>query len=492
MLRAALALSLVAAAPLVALACSDGSTPAANASDEGADAPADVVLPDTFTPPNDSGVSNCKLRNGTDPVLLCFQKTLLSRQADAVFADGVGVYASWDSTSLEPDKADGGQPLHDWHDDVAFAAAIASYQASALVYADSQFTASFDALLLKLEAIIEKEMSPLPAEYGGDVYRQLRIIADALRRANGFTQADRIDAIADAYGRAILSFSQPVSAMVDGGDAGAMQSVLGTTTTGGVAYAPLDVTTGAFALIDMAHRHLANDATFAASAQAAAVRALDYVWSRGRDPATGMFYAALVTSGDPGHDALAPSTGAPSDALLLEVEAAIALNLARAQAFVSMPSSGLTAAVTGYPFDVHASAIVDATNGPTSLWDGLDAPDAGTGGGYFEGYVPSTSALVTTKPSRGNAFMYAALHRLLPDVGGNYPWQGKFLRPILTTPAPPLNAGLYSVVSGQSGYFRATTSDFKIATETRGASYTSRAVASVCEALNELWYGFHM
>jgi hypothetical protein len=62
----------------------------------------------------------------------------------------------------------------------------------------------------------------------------------------------------------------------------------------------------------------------------------------------------------------------------------------------------------------------------------------------------------------------------------------------VTAPAPPLNAVLYSVVSGQSAYFRAASQDFHLATEPRGASYDSRAVEAICETLNELWYGFHM
>src|SRR5207253_1471052 len=134
-------------------------------------------------PPADSGSASCKLANGTDPVLLCFQKSLLTRQIDAVVADGVGVYTSWSSTTFEPDKDDGGQLVHDFHDDVAFAASIASYQASALVYNDTEHKGAFDALLLKLAPVITKDFTPLPAEYGGDSYRHLRLLADALRVA---------------------------------------------------------------------------------------------------------------------------------------------------------------------------------------------------------------------------------------------------------------------------------------------------------------------
>src|SRR5262249_39835913 len=160
-------------------------------------------------------------------------------------------------------------------------------------------------------------------------------------------------------------------------DAGADGRVLGTPSGGNVAYAPADVITGAFALLDMAHRHAVDDATFAAAAQTAAIKSIDYVFARGRDQATGVFFTSLVTSADPGHDAVAPSQpGRPDDALLADVQAQIALALTRAQELAVMQNSGLSMEVRAYPFSMRASTVVDASNkAGSSLWDGFDKAD---------------------------------------------------------------------------------------------------------------------
>lgn len=481
--------------PLVAWACSTSAPsgqPVVDAGPEAAtDARADqmVAIPDP-----DASTRQCLLLSGNDPIGFCEQKDVLRATLESAYAEGVGVYASWDSKTFLPDKSDAGALVRDFHDDLGIAAALANYHASAIRYGDNEVTALFDATLLKLEKVIEADLTPLPREYGGDVYRQLRTIAGTLRTNNRTDEALRIDALAEAYARAIYTnFAQS-------GDAGANDTILGVVVAPGqIAYEPASVATAALALLDMAQRHAADEPANATNWQNAAVRSLDHLLNRARDPVTKLYYRALVTSTDADHDALAVSTSAtPSDALLLEVQAAIALNLARAQELVT-GSPVFNATVKAYPFETNADALITAMNGPPiSLWDGPQDPDAGVGGGYFEGYVPSTGAMLTNKPTRGNALAFAAIHRVINDTAGPLSWQLRYLRTILTKKLP-VHSSLYSVVADQSALLRASSQGFDLATlfapdggpgapEPRAASYNTAAVAAACEGFNEIWY----
>ncbi len=461
------------------------------------DVPADAAVPDAsdaradspITPPVDASTRHCTLDNGSDPVALCIQKVILKNERRAAFVKALGVAASWDSKTFVPDT-NGGMPLHDVHDDVAFAASISSYDLAARLYGDTEINADLDNVLVTMVTNIEMQLATPPAEYGGDVYLQLRKIAGNLRYINENDHAKKIDAIAEPYGRAIYTtYSQAV---------GAGDSVLGTPAGGGqVAYTTADVATGAVALLDMAVRHAIDDAANATLWVDGAKRALDHLSSRARDPVTHLYYRSLVTSGDPNHDALAGAM--PNDALLSDVQATVMLALMRANELV-LANPTVLGAFTGYGLASNADQLFRAMN-TAGLWDSADR-------GYLEGYVPSTSTFLTNKPTRANALMFGAIHRKFIDAppfdAGSATIdvvQLKALRSLFIQQQPD-NSSLLSVVFDQTSYFRASSRDYRLAqlppsdggtsdagTEPRAASYTAAATAAALEGLSEQLYG---
>jgi hypothetical protein len=528
---AALAASVVAVSiPFGVVSCGgNGATPPGGdaSADAHADAHADVAL-DTGNPfmiPDVVPMASCALvSSGLDPISFCTQKAALSQELQQAYSANLGVQASWDSTTGLPNVDDAGAPLHDFHDDLAFGEQITNFHLSASRYGDNELSPLLDDVLVPLAKVVEAELSPLPAEYTGETYTRLRAIASGLRLINENTEASKVDALADSYGRAIFtSFAQtlptgnPDAGAGDGGDAGDAATgdaalnvgdnvVLGVRVSGGaVAYRPADVATGAYALIDMSIRHVADDPSSSVAWQSAAVRSLSHLLARGRD-ASGLFYGSLVTSSDPGHDALAALPGYPSDALLLDTQATIALALTRCQAAVN-GVAGLSSAVTTFQYSATADVLMAQMSGlqgsTVNLWDGPVNANATTGFGYMEGWVPSTGTLLTNKPTRGNALVYAALHHVEGDLStaGIVTWQVKFLGAALTQTTPP-NSSLLSVVPLQTAYLAAASKDFKLASlgpPDAGAdagivfganSYTAKATNATCEAMNEFWYGF--
>ena len=463
------------------------------ADDGGTDAPPQPIL-------DDGAVVKCQLDNGGDPVALCTQKVVLTSQRRGGFVPEGGVYASWDSKTFAPDTNDAGAPLHDFHDDLGFGAAIASYHLASGLYGDNEITATLDDALVSLAIVAEAELATPPADYDGDVYARLRLVGAGLRYINENAHAAKIDAIAEPYARAIYAaYYQQVT----GGDAGAADFAIGTPAGSQTAYEPAKVANAALALIDMAVRHKDDDAANASKWQTAAVRALDHLWLRARDPATHLYYRALVTSVDPGHDSLAASP-LPSDALYAEVQARVMLSLLRAQELVRSNAGALTAIAT-YPFQAHAVDLFYAMNGSASaadagvvvsLWDAAN-------NGYFEAYVPSTATFMTNKPTAANALMFAAIHRKFYDdppadagPGTLDVTQLRALRKLLIDRAPQYSS-LFSVVINQDAYLRASSSDYHLAelpddagVEPRAGSYESAAIAAVLEALNEQLYGY--
>jgi hypothetical protein len=442
---------------------------------------------DASPPPPDTGPTiRCTLDNGTDPVGLCAQKLVLGTQHKVAFDPKRGVAQSWDATTSVLDTGPGDAVLHDLHDDASYAASIARYHKSSGRYGDDEITGLLDADLVALVPILQAELAPLPAEYAGELYADLRTAAGGLRVAEHNDLADPIDALADAYGRAVFdTFYVALAA----GDGGAPDGVIGAAAGGGAtAYAPADVATGALALLDLAVRHTAAEPAKAATWQQAAVSALDHLWLRARDPATGMYFRALVTSADPGHDALpaAAPGDPPGDALLADVQARVALALVRAQDLADHNPAEL-AAVAAYPFEIHAEAAIAAVNAAAAgLWNTSAA-------GYAEGFVPSTSARLGDEPTRANALLLASIHRA--SLMGNTPFSTQF-KPLraLFTDRTPAHTSLLSVVPDQTGYFRAAPPGFDFTADDAGAaprrkSYFSASIAAAVEGLTELWYG---
>jgi hypothetical protein len=459
----------------------------------------------------DSGPSvHCALDTGADPVGFCTQKVVLQGEHLHAFNAMSGVAQSWDSTTLLPDLGPNNKPLHDFHDDAAYGAACSRYHQSATTYGDNQITSTLDNDLIALGTLLPTELATLPAEYAGELYQDLRTTSGGLRIVNQNALGDSVDIVAEGYGRAIYStYYVPL-----GGDAGAgadagtgSDAVLGTPAAGGgTAYASADAATGALALIDLAVRHAVDDPASSAMWQSAAVQVLTHLDARARDTVTGLYFAALVTSADPGHDALAPAAagGPPADALLTEVNARIALALLRAQALATANGSAIPD-VAALPLEARAEALLAALDStPQSLWDPSGGPalgEAGTmGSGYFEGWVPSLSQLLTDKPTRANALAMAALHDAF--TMGNGPDQQRV--PVLLTLLSDMtmaNAGFMTVIDNQTGYFLTVPSGFTFASDDAGVdagqnprqkSYFSIANTASVEGLSELWIGLPM
>lgn len=430
-------------------------------------------------PPDDASKRACKLDNGTDPVGLCIQKKVLRGQHEAAFSSQ-GVVASWDSLSFAADKGDGGVALHDLHDDVAYGASIALYHTSSGRYGDTEYTQTLDADLLKLVPILETELKTLPQEYGGELYAQLRLVAAGLRYVDRNSDADAIDVLADAYGRAIYKAHFFPIGM---GDGGPLDGILASDAVT-LEYAPADVVTGALALLDMAQRHALDDAASAAAWQTAARLSIDHVVVRAHEPVTKMYLRSLrvVPGGTKDDSSHAP---APADLVLSDVAATIALALTRAQDLVTKNPTALSK-VSTYPFEVHAEEAIASLNAAPPLWDAM-------GLGYMEGYVPSTTTLLTGKPTRTNALMFAAIHRA--NLTGTTPFgpQLKPLRTLMLERVPP-NTTFFSLDGNQSGYFLKVSKGFAFAAndaglEPRAKSYFSAAASAAVEGLNEQYFG---
>ncbi len=453
------------------------------------DAAEAAVAADTASPPTsnvpgeDASRRSCKLDDGSDPLALCIQKAVLRGQHESALTTN-GVVASWDSTSFRPDTDDAGVPLHDVHDDVAYAASIARYHDSSGRYGDTEYTLTLDVDLVKLAPVLKDGLKTLPQEYGGDLYWQLRTATGGLRFIDHKDEADALDLVAEAYARAI--YTQHFFSSGMDGDGGPLDGVLATDSVT-LEYAPADVVTGALALLDMASRHAVDDPANAARWQDAARVAIEHVVAHGREPVTKMYLRSLR--------ATLPGTGAtlddtshaplPADLLSTDVAATIALALVRAQDLVVKNPSGL-AKVSTYPFEAHAEEAIASLNGTPSLWDA-------TAFGYVDGYVPSATTLITSKSTRANALLFAAIHRASRVGAATYAKQLKPLRTLLAERLPP-NTTFFSVASDQPGYFRTVSSTFGFLAADggpppRAKSYFSSATAAVIEGFSEQAFG---
>ncbi len=419
------------------------------------------------------------LDNGSSPVELCIQKLVLGALHEAAFVEDRGVLASWDSTTFVPDKDDGGAPLHDVHDDVAFGAAINAYGLSATRYGDTELTPTLDQDLIHLVPTLKKELATLPDEYSGELYMHLRGVAVGLRYLNQNDDANAMDQIADAMGRAIFGHFVPLAA----NDGVLAQNAIDRD------YAPADVATGALALLDMAVRHTADDAANAVKWADAAQASLDHIYARGREPIRKMYFRLLVPSAAAEKDDLSPRAPAPQDVLTTDASGTVALALLRAGELTANNKGALPKLVS-YPFVARANEAIASVNAAPSLYDAART-------GYMEGYVPSTATLLTNKPTRANALLFAAIHRANVADVSPYASQLKPLRTVMAARSPS-NVSLLTSGGAQNAYFQAVSKDFGLLSSDGGAgagsvprpnSYASAAILIAVEGFNEQWVG---
>ena len=81
---------------------------------------------------------NCTRDNGSDPVGLCTQKLVLRAEHMVAFDATRGVAQSWDSKTGTLDEDASHMVLHDPRDDAGYAAAVARYAQSAVLYGDTE------------------------------------------------------------------------------------------------------------------------------------------------------------------------------------------------------------------------------------------------------------------------------------------------------------------------------------------------------------------
>ncbi len=534
------------AVPLLAVSCGGGSvgTSGADASSDARVVTEAATLNNDVGPGPDANVPHCTFGDGTDPVALCTQKTVLTALHKHAFDSKAGVATSWSPTTGLADVGDAGARLHDWTDDVGYAAAASLYLTSAFAYGDIQLTPTLTTDLSALTSILEKELAPLPAGYSGEPYQRLRVAAGGLRTINQLTDGNAIDAIADAYGRAAYSgyffalaaaprdAGVDASGPTDGGkgisDAGkdaadatkgvadaakdaakdaadattgvhdaakdapdaalaAGDGIFGrpTPTSGVYSYVTADVATAAYAMLDLAVRD-STDAGHAECSrwQLAAEAAFDHLYNRARDPSTGLYYTALVTSSDPGHDALDTSMVNPG-LLLSDTTATVALALTRARDLVTANPTTLNL-VQAYPFGDRIADALASLQAP-SLYDGPADAGGGSATGFMQGYEPE-AGVVTAKPTRPNAFILAVLNRQFYAVGTRWGTEIGAVTRTLINPSPA-NTSLFSVIAGQDAFFGACARSFQPLAADAGQdvdSYQSAAVVAFVEGMNML------
>jgi hypothetical protein len=471
-------------------------------------APPDTGL-DLAPPPDTGPTIHCKLDNLTDPVAFCVQKTVFLQWHDII--KGVGIVQSWDSTTFVPDKDSSGKPLHDQRDDVLFAAAATRYLESGHIYGDNEIETQVLADLNAVLPTIETEYAT-PDASDPELYLELRDVASNLRKIFDAANADKIDAIADAIGRAVYDQLWHELAVVppppsDAGDAGTdgatdalsdtssdtssgdgpsdapadvprVEGILGTASGGGYDYVVSNAAYGAEALIDMVARH-PSDPKSLEWQKAAWATFRHLVSSRAQEPATSLPYTELVTSTDPAHDTVAGTT---PDELHTDTIAVLALSLSRAQEVVTGNSSSFAPSIQSYTFAIVASDLLNRSES-TPIWDADKT-------GYFEGWSLTSSAAIPRKPTRANALMLAAIHRVYTQFGTTTSAHIKPLKTVVTQ-TTPVNTSLLSAVADQGSWFVATSPAFDLTglTDARAKSYFSSANAVACAGLWEQWFG---
>jgi hypothetical protein len=510
-------------------ACGGGGSNGTSASDAGDDAPADqsvvqadtgvVGYPDTGPAP-EASIHDCILSTAdggpADPVLLCSQETALLNLLTNAYTMGTGVSPGFSSQT--PYTATTG---HAWQDDLGLAASLGAFQCSALLYGDTMYLGTFDAVLVDLGKLLPGEVVTT-GRYDGEIYFRLRNAAQAFSRVASKGIAGALDSLADGYARAIqASFVQTVPLQApDAGvpDAGAATAtVIGTLNAQNrtVSYAPSQAVMAAAALLDMAARATAaGDAGAEVGVwEASANGALAYLWARARDPVTGLFYQALITSGDAGHDQL--DTGAyANDALLSDVQGAVALGLARAQAAtnVLVADGGASAA----PYAAQIETLVTALTS-SGLFDGQTmapqgSPPQAPPGAWMQGLVPSLGLTLTNQTTASSALLLGGYVRARSlGVATAWEWELSGLREALDftslTGVPwAAHSNLVSIVTDglgdvtQVSYLAAASRSWSWAQafspsgadaglEPGATSYSTAALNAMVEGVTQAWYG---
>jgi hypothetical protein len=508
---------------LVALAwaCGSSGPSTAGAADSGAPETSpgdDGGIELDAGPSPDAPMTACKLSDGTDPVALCLQQQVIGFELQYAFTKGSGVAPGWSSAT--PFAAVSG---HDWRDDLGLAGTLGAYHCSSSVYGNDVTTPAFDAALSDLGGVLVTELQQTPpADYDGETYFRIRWAEAALNYLNDPNGAT-LRTIGDAYGAALLSHAYTVMAAPDGGVDGGSPGgvVIGTTQNadGSVVYSPAQAVMAAAALLDMAILGAGSpDAGAVQPSVSTAQQVLSYVLARGRDPGTGLFYQSLVTSGDPGHDAVGP--GAPTnDAMLTETQAWIMLGLARAQDLLDeyeksvAADAGADAATDAGPLlETYWLAGGDVATALTNagLFDGVSNPPPPPAtppvGAFMEGLVLSGAQVLTNKTTLGNAILLGGFHRVSVGQGSMLSYVLGEVRSSLLQ-LQPAHTSLLSIVTDSNGnliqqsYLRAGSKAFGYALafspageggggqEPGATDYRSDAVHAMVEGLTQLWHG---
>jgi hypothetical protein len=468
----------------------------------------DYVI-DSNVPLPESSTDDCTLADTTDPVALCTEQSVLGFQVMYGYKHGVGAAPSWASAS--PYTMGTG---HSMLDDLGLAGALGAYQCSARTYGNNESTAAFDDVLSDLDTILVSELMAAPlAGYDGELYFRLRWAEAAYVTVDPVTSGT-IERVADAYGAGLQTqaFAVPAMGTADAGGSPGGTVVGVRNGDGSVSYAPAQTAMAAAALLDMAARHW-NDAdgggepmTWAATAQ----QVFSYLQARARDPLTGLYFQSLVTSADPGHDAL--GTASPTDdALLADTQAWIVLAMARAQdelttiqdesdAGSQMPDG--SAAAT--PYWAAGSQLVTALTS-ASLFDGSTTPaTAPNPGAFLDGVVASTGDVLTNKETVANAILLGGFHR----IADSYPsapalYELGELRAAMVENMT-CNTSFFSLICEAAGpvqqaYLAETSKAYGFASSDlpgadggllAGASdYQTQATVAMVEGFTQLWHG---
>ena len=462
-----------------------------------------------------------------------------------VFNPDAGIASSWSATTGAPDT-DGGAIVYDLNDNVAYGASLGLYSISAGEYGDTEIAGTIVAPdLTALSALVQAELTTLPASYDGELYMRLRRFAQGLdglqETADGAANGAPINALADAYGRAIYTSyfhslaAAPVtdagtdaaadSGVADAGDAGedggddaggdaesdagianvpVADGILGVAQPGGgLLYNVDQAASGALALADLASRHQTDDPANAAIWARAAGSVFNHLYTRARH-ASGLYYSYLVTSSDPDHDALA-SVLSPNDQLLTETQASVAESLMRTSGIVTTDN---VQELSLYPFRDQIKSPLNGLKGIASdggvgfnLWDPTstvatttfcttvdDASAACGGSGFFVRYLPSSTGLDnSSKTIRGNALLWGAIYRslVLPGTAASIDYEP--LQALFEFQTGVPGDSFLTLVFNQASYPNAVTAGLGLLPSS--PSFTAQANAYAIEALTEQWIG---